>query len=519
MYMIWILTCREIAQEFWFLQRGIAWTSLLKQCLPAILPSIVTIINTCLSSGIVPESMKIAAVRPTLKKSNLNSDCLQNYRPISNLSYLSKLTERVAFSRLRIYLNENDLIDTFQSAYRPHHSVETLLTNLTDFVLSEMDKGNIVLLVLFDMSSAFDTLDHTILVKRLQSLGVTGTALKWFSSYIDKRTQYVSVNNSKSDQTHLAYGVPQGSVGGPLLFSIYFQPISTIIRKHNLRYHCYADDIQLFISVRPSSDAIANAVRTVEACIHDMKGWMDSNGLKINESKTEFIILGSKNSLVRVDHDHVFLHVGDNVIKPASRVRNLGVIFDNNMSFIEHVSSVSKSVRYQLRNLGFIRKFLTPRACEQLLHALISSRLDFCNAILFGLTKRQLDRLQSLQNSSARLLTFTPRMSSITPVLHSLHWLPVRKRIHFKLMLLVYRALNGISPQYIKDSLHPYNPTRTLRSGGHNLLQIPRTCRSWGDNAFSHAGAQLWNKLPSSLRCIPTYSTFKDNLKTYLFHL
>ena len=246
---------------------------------------------------------------------------------------------------------------------------------------------------------------------------------------------------------------------------------------------------------------------------------MDSNGLRINDNKTEFIILGSKNSLQKVDDGQLVLHVGDKVIKPVTKVRNLGVIFNNNMSFVEHVSSISKSVRYQLRNLGFIRRFLTPRACEQLIHALISSRLDYCNAILFGLNKQQLDRLQSLQNASARLLTFTPRMSSITPVLRSLHWLPVRKRIHFKLILLVFRALHGISPQYITDSLYPYNPTRTLRSGKDNLLPVPRTRHSWGDNAFSHAAAILWNQLPSSLRHISTYASFKGRLKTYLFQL
>ena len=494
-------------------------TSLLKQCLPAILPSIVTIINTSLDLGIVPEAMKTAAVRPTLKKSNLNSECLQNYRPISNLSYLSKLAERVAFSRLRTYFIHNNLIDNFQSAYRPHHSVETLLTNLVDSVLSEMDKGNITLLVLLDMSSAFDTIDHKILVKRLNSFGITGTALQWFTSYIENRTQYVSVNNTKSDKSRLLYGVPQGSVGGPLLFSVYLQPISTIIKNHNIRYHCYADDIQLFVSVPPSSDAIAEAMKSIETCICAMTDWMNSNSLKMNESKTEFMILGSKNSLMKANHNQLVLHVGNQAILPASRVRNLGVIFDSNMSFIDQVSSISKSVRYQLRNLGFIRQTLTKKACEQLLHALISSRLDFCNSILFGIPKRQQNRLQSLQNSSARLLTFTPRMSSITPVLHSLHWLPVKKRIHFKLMLLVHRAVHEMSPQYIKDMIHPYNPTRTLRSGSDNLLQIPRTRHSWGDRSFSHAAAKLWNQLPSYLRCTKKHTTFKEHLKTHLFNM
>ena len=142
----------------------------------------------------------------------------------------------------------------------------------------------------------------------------------------------------------------------------------------------------------------------------------------------------------------------------------------------------------------------------------------FCNSIFYGLPLQQTQRLQSLQNSSARLLTFTRKTAHITPVLKSLHWLPVLKRIQFKILMLVHRAIHNMSPEYIIDSILEYNPPRTLRSSSSQLLQVPRTVHSWGDRSFSHAGPTLWNNLPPFLRNIPSYTAFKEQLKSYLFN-
>ena len=154
------------------------------------------------------------------------------------------------------------------------------------------------------------------------------------------------------------------------------------------------------------------------------------------------------------------------------------------MTFNDQISNISKSVRYQLRNLSFIRKCLTKDATEQLVHALISSRLDFCNSLLSGLPVQQISRLQSLQNSAARLVTLTSKTAHITPILKSLHWLPVQKRIKFKILILVYRAIHHLAPKYIQDSLQIYRPSRSLRSSNSLLLQVPRTFHTWGITLF-----------------------------------
>ncbi len=322
-----------------------------------------------------------------------------------------------------------------------------------------------------------------------------------------------------SQAIHLAYGVPQGSVGGPLLFSLYLQPVGSIIKAHNIRYHCYADDIQLYVSFPPTCAAMSSATKQMEACIEDINRWMDASGLKLNHQKSELIILGSRQMLNKVATKDSCIHVGNNTVYPSSKTRNLGVIFDTSMSFNDHVSHISRSIRYQLRNLSFVRKYLTRDATEQLVHALISSRLDFCNSLFLSLSQQQMSKLQRLQNSAARLVTLTKKVCHITPVLQSLHWLPIKKRITFKLLLLVYHAVHGSSPIYLQNSIQAYQPSCRLRSSHSLLLQVSRSRHSWGDHSFSHAGPSLWNNLPLLLRQASSASSFKQLLKTYLFTL
>ena len=494
-------------------------TDLIKKCLSATAPAIASIINTSFATGEIPRDLKKAMIRPILKKPTLDKESFHNYRPISNLPFLSKVMERAAFSRLLEYLQENNLLDSRQSAYRPHHSVETLLTDLTDHILMQMDMGNITALVLLDMSSAFDTVEHSILTERLRSFGVGGLTLNWFNSYLSDRSQYVRVNDATSEPTPLTSGVPQGSVGGPLLFSLYLRPVSDIILTHNVHYHCYADDIQLYVSFPPSTTAFSTAIRQLELCIDDIKSWMECNGLKLNDCKSEFMVLGSKQMLSKVKSDTCKIRIGDSNISPSETVRNLGVKFDANLSFKNHITYVLQSVRFQLRNLGFIRKCLTKNAAEQLIHALISSRIDFSNALFCNLPQKEIYSLQRLQNCAARLLTYTKKSTHITPVLRSLHWLPVHKRIIFKILLLVYHTLHTSAPTYLQNSLHVYQPLRRLRSSdtSSHTLQTPRIKHSWGNRAFSYIGPKLWNDLPHALRQMSSLATFKSSLKTHLF--
>ena len=213
-------------------------TWFMKEYLDCLLPSITNIVNLSMSTGIVPTKMKTALVTPLLKKPSLDKDVMKNFRPVSNLSFISKLTERVVLNKLVDHVSRNNLQEKFQSAYKPNHSTETALMRIQNDILMTLDNKRGVLLFLLDLTAAFDTVDHTLLWAFMRSAGVIGVAHKWFESYLTSRTQTVCLGQTQSDPSELLQGVPQGSVLGPVLFTLYTGPIGQIVRRHRLPPLC-----------------------------------------------------------------------------------------------------------------------------------------------------------------------------------------------------------------------------------------------------------------------------------------
>lgn len=487
-------------------------TRLFKEVFMTLNASVTAIVNSSLASGIVPSSFKHAIIHPLLKKAYLDPAIHDNYRPISKLPFMSKILERVVYSQLYSYLNAFNILDTFQSGFRCLHSTESALLRVKNDILLSMDSGSPVVLVLLDLSAAFDTIDHDILLKRLECMvGIHGTTLQWFSSYLKERTFSVNMANFSSASSHLKCGVPQGSILGPLLFSLYMLPLSSIFQKYSISYHCYADDSQFYFPVSIDKNRASNNALN---CFKDIKQWLANNFLQLNESKTEVLILGSSLS----SQPGLVVELGPLASNIQDPVRNLGVIFDSSLLFNKQISAVVKSSFYQLRQIAKIKSLLSPSNLEIVIHSFITSRLDYCNSLYSGLPQNALSRLQLVQNAAARLLLGLRKRDHITPALRNLHWLPVKFRVDFKILMFVYKALSGLAPKYISDLLHPYSPTRALRSSDQLLLTVPR-CRykSKGDHAFSVRGPKLWNSLPLYVRSSSSLAIFKSSLKTYLF--
>ena len=376
-------------------------------------------------------------------------------------------------------------------------------------------------MVLLDLSAAFDTVDHGLLLYRLKNdIGVSGTVLKWFDSYLSSRCSSVSIDNVFSEQSKLVYGVPQGSVIGPVQFVIYTQPMGAIIRSHNVSFHSYADDTQLYVSFNPKiAGAAETALAKLEQCIAGIKEWMNQNKLKLNNDKTEFFIAGSYQSLQKLPK--VQLKVADIHIEPSCNIRNLGIIFDSNMTMCKQVNSLVSSGNYQLRNIRRICRYLDQDTRHLVVRALFLSRLDYGNALLYGAKSQDLIRLQSLQNRAAKLIFSASRLDSPSPLLKKLHWLPVTKRIQFKICLHVYKCLNDCGPEYLANLLahinRPSTAPVTRSATDKTLLAIPFSKKCIGEEAFSVAGPSLWNSLPQHVRNAGSTAVFKKLLKTHLF--
>ena len=391
-------------------------TSLVVGCLDVLLPVITLIVNSPLPSGYFPAEWKEALVCPLLKKAGLDP-VFKNLRPVSNLQYLSKLTERAVFDQRYNRMIDLGLYPLFQSAYKKGHSTETALLKVQNDLLMNMNHQYVTLLVILDLSAAFDTVDHKILLHRLHSsLDITGTGLKWFESYLSYRSQRVFSGGCLSDSIKLPYGVPQGSCLGPLLFTIYSSKLFEVIKDHLPVAYAYADDTQLYLSLKPntSSSQYEAIIEKIGLCIKAIRAWMITDKLKLNDGKTEFLIIGTRQQLSKVHIEK--LSVGDVSVAPATVARNLGTWFDTNLSLMRHVhiAKSCKAAFYHLHNIRHIRKFLTMKSTKLLVHAFIMGRIDYCNSLPYGLPVTHINKLQRVQNAAARLICSIPRFSHIT---------------------------------------------------------------------------------------------------------
>ena len=350
-------------------------TNILKLFLDELLPVVTKLVNLSLKQGVFPAKWKQAIVRPLLKKVGLELE-YANYRPVSNLSFLSKLIEKAVLHRLNLHVSENDLLPKNQSAYRKFHSCESALLRLVHDLLDAMEKKQVTALIAIDLSAAFDTVDHDILIDVLQKqYGLGGLALNWVDSYLRPRSCKVCVNTTMSSPRQLQCSVPQGSCLGPWLYLTYAGTIFDVIPP-SVSVYGFADDHTANIRFEPSSGASENiAIEKLEHSAVVINDWMNKNKLKMNTSKTEFIMFGSKQQLKKCTTDVININ-GDN-IKPESCIRYLGAFLDERLNFKEHVKRKCRTAMLNYLRIKSIRKYLTKEATEILVLSLsgIASRL------------------------------------------------------------------------------------------------------------------------------------------------
>lgn len=498
-------------------------TWLVKRFSSLLAPFITLFFNRSLATGCFPGQFKHAVVIPLQKKGAVDGTQLKNYRPVSNLPFLAKLLERVVQTQLQSYLIAHDAMPKHQSAYRRGHSTETALIKIFNDLLQAADKGQVSALCLLDLTAAFDTVDHEVLISRLERrFGLKGSCLLWFQSYLSQRTYCVVLRGVCSKMIQVLCSVPQGSVLGPLLFILYTEELADLAAKHGVFLHAFADDNQLYLHCKTEEAQSASAA--LERCVEAISCWMSANRLKLNKDKTELIWIGTKNSLQKLPIGGIPLTLGGDHIDVADRVRVLGVLITPDLSLDKHVSDVSGKCFFQLRQIRQIRRSLDDESAATLVHAFVTTRVDYCNCLLTGVPRTTTDKLQRVMNGAARVLTnmrkFDRGMTHVRR--HDLHWLDVPDRVKYRLCVTVYKCLHGMAPQYLSDLCTPVAEVpgrQRLRSADRGQLQTPRyRLTTSGGRSFTCAAPSTWNALPDYLKDTAlSLSYFEKQLKTFLF--
>ena len=315
-------------------------TCLLKKISRLISPFLTNVFNNSFSVGSVPDLLKLAHISSLLKKPSFDTNDVSSYRPISNLSVLNKLLERLVLARVSKYLTENKLFPSLQSAYCRHHSTETAISKIYSDILKAADNGELSLLVLLELSSAFDLVDYDILLGRLEKFfGFGNIVLEWFTSYLNNRTFIIRCCQSETCMMHSSVGVPQGSLLGPLLFTLFTGDLEKLVKRQNFSLHQFADDTQIYSHCRYEKSLDLQV--SLSECIDDIAGWMKPNHLKLNLSKTEVIWFFNGRSIHKILNRPVRI-VKDSII-PSKNVKTLGVWLDRDLSMKTHIKMILKS--------------------------------------------------------------------------------------------------------------------------------------------------------------------------------
>ena len=427
-----------------------------------------------------------------------------NYRPITILPVLSKIIEKAVHMQLYTFLKENKLLAREQFGFRPNLSTEVALAHLTDNILDNMDNGLVTGAVFLDLSKAFDTVDHQLLLKKLRSLGLDNNSMDWFKSYLSAREQVVSIGNCLSCPKPISVGVPQGSILGPLLFIIYVNDLPNCLR------HCkiilYADDTLIHYSAKTVQD-----IETyLNIDLQTVSQWLQSNLLTLNCDKSRFVLFGSTRRLKSLNA--VSIKINDSPLEHANSFKYLGVTLREDLSWNEHIKNIVNKTNQRLGLLRRIKTLLPLNARLILYHSLILPLFDYGDIIWGGKNNTLLmNDLQVQQNKAAKLILDRPKYSAATEALEELEWKHLDHRRHLHRCVFIFRCLHNIIDFNFNfrqnNDIHHHN----TRQSKNLHLSAPKT--NWAKQKLTYQAALDFNLLSPEIQETASILLFKKKLE------
>jgi hypothetical protein len=471
-------------------------------------PILTKLINVSLQEGYVIDEWKISKVTPVFKGGDDKFD-KNNYRPISVISHFAKILEKVVQRQLVEYLMDHELICIDQSAYKRYHNTQTSLHRCTEDWIDNICDKTYTAICFLDIRKCFDTIDHTILLNKLARYGIDDTEALWFASYLKNRSQHVKCNGNVSAKCFVPIGVPQGSVLGPVLFSLFVNDITCNVYPSTV--NLYADDTLLYCT---GSD-VNEASQKLQLSLNEVSNWYNGNRLALNASKSSCMVIGSKYQTRTDNNLNVMLN--NEKIEQVNKVKYLGVMIDNNLTWNEHISVLCKNLSYKISQLSRVKNIVTKDMMLTIYRSIIQPTIDYAITVWGHTTMENISKIQRLQNMAARIILDNFDYVNVRGInlVKQLKWMNITERIIYFEQLLMFKCIHGMAPDYLSNEITMEIEIRNINTRSHDMnVYIPFPNNEFSKKSLFYSAAKNWNDLPDEMKEITNIENFKQKLKS-----